>query len=38
MRSIAAPEELVMTDIVFILATVVFFAAAAGYTHGCERL
>jgi hypothetical protein len=28
----------VMTDIVFIVATVAFFALAVAYTHACERL
>ena len=27
-----------MTDIVFILVTVAFFAVAVVYTHGCDRL
>ncbi len=27
-----------MSDVLAVLATVVFFAIAAAYVHGCERL
>jgi hypothetical protein len=32
------PLFLAMTDLLFIAVTVIFFAAAWGYTRACERL
>lgn len=31
-------ESRIMSDIVFILCTVVFFAVSIAYVYGCERL